>query len=102
MRGKDRKGGGEERGDYESKKSERMKKQTKGKQCVHVGEQERNQGKIKVSLWQRGGPSLLGLAPSWYAQVGGGPARESLMERVVMVRGGHSPVATCLRSPGTS
>ena len=47
MRGKDRKGGGEERGDYESKKSERMKKQTKGKQCVHVGEQERNQGKIK-------------------------------------------------------
>lgn len=57
---------------------------------------------VQVSLWQRGGPSLLGLAPSWYAQVGGGPARESLMERVVMVRGGHSPVATCLRSPGTS
>lgn len=37
-----------------------------------------------------GRPSLLGLAPSWYAG-GRRPAQSSLMERVVMVCGGHSP-----------
>ena len=47
MRGKDRKGGGKEKGENERKKSERMKKQTKEKRCMRVGEQERNQGKNK-------------------------------------------------------
>lgn len=60
---------------------------------------------VQVSLGQRGGSSLLGLAPK-----DGGPAWESLMERVVTgcrhhqlvcFREAHSPVATWLRSPGT-
>ena len=65
---------------------------------------------VQVSLEQRGGPSLLGLAPSWCAQVDGGPAWESLMERVVTgcrhhrlvsFHEAHSPVAMWLHSPGT-